>query len=83
MITYLAQVGSFVPAQEATIGIVDKLFTRIQTRESVSQLQSTFLIDLQQISAALRNSTVHSLVLIDEFGKGTVVPGLSLVWLWN
>ena len=75
LITFLAHIGSFVPAQEATIGLTDKIFTRIQSQESVSKLQSTFMIDLQQVSFALRNATRNSLVLIDEFGKGTAIAG--------
>ncbi|EIW81045.1 hypothetical protein CONPUDRAFT_90104 [Coniophora puteana RWD-64-598 SS2] len=75
LIQILAQVSlrwsSFVPAKAATLGIVDKIFTRIQTRESVSRVQSAFMIDLNQVSFALRNCTSRSLVLLDEFGKGT------------
>ncbi|KAI0802089.1 muts domain V-domain-containing protein [Irpex lacteus] len=71
-IQYMAQIGCFVPATSATLGIVDKIFTRIQTRESVSKVQSAFMIDLNQVSLALRNCTSRSLVLLDEFGKGTV-----------
>ncbi|KAJ7644219.1 DNA mismatch repair protein MutS [Roridomyces roridus] len=70
LIQYMAQV--FVPAESATLGIVDKIFTRISTRESVSKLQSAFMIDLNQVSLALRNSTKRSLILLDEFGKGTL-----------
>ncbi|KAJ7459929.1 DNA mismatch repair protein MutS [Mycena latifolia] len=72
LIQYMAQIGCFVPAESATLGIVDKIFTRISTRESVSKVQSAFMIDLNQVSLALRNSTAHSLVLLDEFGKGTL-----------
>ncbi|KAJ6585066.1 DNA mismatch repair protein MutS [Mycena capillaripes] len=73
LIQYMAQVKtSFVPAESATLGIVDKIFTRISTRESVSKVQSAFMIDLNQVSLALRNSTARSLVLLDEFGKGTL-----------
>ncbi|KIK45627.1 hypothetical protein CY34DRAFT_22463 [Suillus luteus UH-Slu-Lm8-n1] len=75
LIQYMAQVGnhsSFVPAVSATLGIVDKIFTRIQTRESVSKAQSAFMIDLNQVSLALRNCTANSLILLDEFGKGTI-----------
>ncbi|KAI0087825.1 muts domain V-domain-containing protein [Irpex rosettiformis] len=72
MIQYMAQIGCFVPATSATLGIVDKIFTRIQTRESVSKVQSAFMIDLNQVSLALRNCTSRSLVLLDEFGKGTI-----------
>ncbi|KAI0366907.1 hypothetical protein BV20DRAFT_951195 [Pilatotrama ljubarskyi] len=67
---------SFVPAESATLGIVDKIFTRIQTRESVSRVQSAFMIDLNQVSLALRNATARSLMLLDEFGKGTHGAGL-------
>nr|CAG8531242.1 9277_t:CDS:10 [Entrophospora candida] len=71
LITYMAHIGSFVPAESAIIGLTDKIFTRIQTRETISKIQSAFMIDLQQISFALRNSTSKSLLIIDEFGKGT------------
>ncbi|KAF8073753.1 DNA mismatch repair protein MutS [Lyophyllum atratum] len=66
---------TFVPAESATLGIVDKIFTRISTRESVSRVQSAFMIDLNQVSLALRNCTARSLVLLDEFGKGTLSTG--------
>ncbi|KAJ7675742.1 DNA mismatch repair protein MutS [Mycena polygramma] len=75
LIQYMAQIGCFVPAESATLGIVDKIFTRISTRESVSKVQSAFMIDLNQVSLALRNSTARSLVLLDEFGKGTLSTG--------
>lgn len=71
IITYMAHVGSFVPAESAEIGLTDKILTRIATRESVSRPQSAFMIDLQQISLALKLATRRSLVIIDEFGKGT------------
>ncbi|KAJ7212032.1 muts domain V-domain-containing protein [Mycena pura] len=75
LIQYMAQIGCFVPAESATLGIVDKIFTRISTRESVSKVQSAFMIDLNQVSLALRNATARSLVLLDEFGKGTRSTG--------
>ncbi|EXJ86901.1 hypothetical protein A1O3_03855 [Capronia epimyces CBS 606.96] len=68
---YMAQVGSYVPADSATIGITDKIYTRITTRESVSKIESAFMIDMQQIAMALNSCTRRSLVVIDEFGKGT------------
>ncbi|KAL4070005.1 DNA mismatch repair protein MutS [Scleroderma yunnanense] len=71
LIQYMAQPLSFIPAESATLGIVDKIFTRIQTKESVSKVQSAFMIDLNQVSLALRNCTSRSLILLDEFGKGT------------
>ncbi|CAG8440083.1 18808_t:CDS:10 [Acaulospora morrowiae] len=75
LITYMAHIGSFVPAKSATIGLTDKIFTRVQTRETISRIQSAFMIDLQQISIALRNSTSRSLLIFDEFGKGTGSTG--------
>ncbi|KAH8825333.1 DNA mismatch repair protein MutS [Flagelloscypha sp. PMI_526] len=72
LIQFMAQIGCFVPAESSRLGIVDKIFTRVSTRESVSTVQSAFMIDLNQVSLALRNSTFRSLVLLDEFGKGTL-----------
>ncbi|KAI9670699.1 MAG: MutS protein msh5 [Alyxoria varia] len=71
LIVYMAHIGSFVPAEKARIGITDKILTRIATRESVSRAQSAFMIDLQQMSMALKLATPRSLLVIDEFGKGT------------
>lgn len=71
LIVFMAHVGSFVPADSARIGITDKILTRIATRESVSKVQSAFMIDLQQISIALNLATPRTLLIIDEFGKGT------------
>ncbi|TFK28044.1 hypothetical protein FA15DRAFT_107923 [Coprinopsis marcescibilis] len=72
LIQIMAQIGCFVPAESATLGIVDKIFTRVSTKESVSKAQSAFMIDLNQVSLALRNCTARSLLLLDEFGKGTL-----------
>ncbi len=71
IIVYMAHIGSFVPAEAAKIGLTDKILTRISTRESVSRIQSAFMIDLQQISIALSLATRRSLLVVDEFGKGT------------
>lgn len=71
IIVYLAHVGSFVPADGAVIGVTDKILTRISTRESVCRTESAFAIDLKQVAQTMRCSTPQSLVLIDEFGKGT------------
>jgi len=79
LIVYLTHIGSYVPADAARIGLTDKLLTRVATRESVSKPQSAFLIDLQQISLALNLATPCSLLVIDEFGKGTAaVDGAGL-----
>ena len=66
---------SYVPADSAEIGLTDKILTRISTRESVSKVSSAFMIDLQQISLALTLATPRSLLVIDEFGKGTEAYG--------
>ncbi|KAI7801218.1 mutS protein homolog 5 [Triplophysa rosa] len=80
LIVFMALIGSDVPAKEAEIGLVDAIFTRMQSRESVSVGLSTFMIDLNQMAHSLNNSTGNSLVLVDEFGKGTnTVDGLSLL----
>ncbi|KAM3873689.1 mutS protein homolog 5 [Diretmus argenteus] len=80
LIVFMALIGSDVPAKEAEIGLIDGLFTRMQSRESVSVGLSTFMIDVNQMAHALNSSTGNSLVLIDEFGKGTnTVDGLSLL----
>ncbi|XP_062872815.1 mutS protein homolog 5 isoform X1 [Trichomycterus rosablanca] len=80
LIVFMALIGSDVPAKEAEIGLVDGIYTRMQSRESVSVGLSTFMIDLNQMAQALNHSTGMSLVLVDEFGKGTnTVDGLSLL----
>ncbi|KFY12425.1 hypothetical protein V491_06792 [Pseudogymnoascus sp. VKM F-3775] len=71
LIVYMAHIGSFVPADSATIGLTDKILTRIATRESISRAQSAFMIDLQQVALATTLTTHRSLIVIDEFGKGT------------
>lgn len=77
LIVYMAHVGSFVPADQATVGLTDKILTRIATRETVSRFQSAFMIDLQQVALAMTSATHRSLVIIDEFGKGTGSSGMS------
>jgi DNA mismatch repair protein MSH5 len=71
LIVFMAHIGSFVPAEAATIGIIDKIFTRIHTLESISVNLSSFMIDLSQMSAAVRYATERSIIIVDEFGKGT------------
>lgn len=71
LIVFMAHVGSFVPAESATVGLTDKILSRVTTRETVSRMQSAFMLDLQQISLALSLATRRSLLIIDEFGKGT------------
>ncbi|XP_060592976.1 mutS protein homolog 5-like [Ruditapes philippinarum] len=80
LIVFLAQIGSFVPAEEAKLGLVDRIFTRIRSMESVSVGLSTFMIDINQMAEALRSAGEKSLCIVDEFGKGTdMVDGLSLL----
>lgn len=71
LIVYMAHLGSYVPAESAKIGVTDKILSRVATRETMSRIQSAFMIDLQQISLALSLATRRSLLIIDEFGKGT------------
>lgn len=71
IIVYLAHIGSYVPADKALIGLTDKILTRMSTRESVSRNESAFAIDLRQVAQAIRCSTPRSLLVVDEFGKGT------------
>ncbi|ORY41873.1 P-loop containing nucleoside triphosphate hydrolase protein, partial [Rhizoclosmatium globosum] len=72
LIVFMAHLGSYVPAKRATIGVTDRIITRIQAVESDSKIQSAFMIDSQQMAYAFRNSTRRSLILIDEYGKGTL-----------
>ncbi|MDP2437785.1 MAG: hypothetical protein Q8P67_18750, partial [archaeon] len=71
LIAFMAHIGSYVPASRARISVVDRLFTRISSRESVSVPQGTFMIDLCQVADILNHASSHSLVIMDEFGKGT------------
>lgn len=69
LIAYMAHIGSFVPAESAKIGLIDRIFSRITSRESVSVAQSTFLLDLNQIAGMLHHSTERSLLLVDGSRK--------------
>ncbi|KAA6427813.1 MAG: DNA mismatch repair MSH5-like [Trebouxia sp. A1-2] len=80
LIVFLAHVGSFVPAAEATIGLTDRIFTRIASQDSVSVPQSTFMIDLSQLAMMLQLATPRCLCIVDEFGKGTLTTdGVGLL----
>jgi DNA mismatch repair protein MutS len=77
----LAQLGSFVPAEEATIGVVDRLFTRVGASDNLSEGQSTFMVEMSETSAILHNATARSLVLLDEIGRGTsTYDGVAIAW---
>ncbi|KZF26467.1 P-loop containing nucleoside triphosphate hydrolase protein [Xylona heveae TC161] len=71
LIVYMAHIGSFVPAESAAIGLTDKILSRISAKETVTKVQSAFMVDLQQAAFALSMVTRQSLIIIDEFGKGT------------
>jgi DNA mismatch repair protein MutS len=77
----LAQIGSFVPAAEASIGTVDRLFTRVGASDNLAQGQSTFMVEMSETSAILHNATARSLVLLDEIGRGTsTYDGVAIAW---
>jgi DNA mismatch repair protein MutS len=80
-ICVLAQIGSYVPAKSATIGLVDRLFTRIGASDELHAGQSTFMVEMIETANLLNNATAHSLVILDEIGRGTsTLDGLSLAW---
>lgn len=81
LIVLLAQVGSFVPAQSATIGLVDKIFTRVGASDNLAAGESTFLVEMNEAANILNNATPRSLILLDEVGRGTsTFDGLSIAW---
>ena len=77
----LAQMGSFVPCSEACIGVVDRIFTRIGAADSLSRGESTFMVEMKETANILRHATAHSLILLDEVGRGTsTFDGISIAW---
>jgi DNA mismatch repair protein MutS len=81
LIAVLAQVGSFVPAKRARLGIVDRLFARVGATDELSRGQSTFMVEMTETANILNNATGHSLVILDEIGRGTsTFDGISLAW---
>ena len=81
LIVLLAQMGSFVPADEATIGVVDKIFTRVGASDNISMGESTFMVEMNETASILNNISDRSLVLLDEIGRGTsTYDGISIAW---
>lgn len=81
LIVLLAQMGSFVPAREAHIGVVDRIFTRVGASDSIAGGESTFLVEMNETANIIHNATPRSLVLLDEIGRGTsTFDGLSIAW---
>ena len=81
LITLMAQIGSYVPASYARIGVVDKIFTRVGASDDLSMGQSTFMVEMMEVATILKEATSNSLVILDEIGRGTsTYDGLSIAW---
>jgi DNA mismatch repair protein MutS len=81
LIVLMSQLGAFVPAQEAKIGVVDRIFTRVGAYDDLSMGQSSFMVEMSETANILNNATDRSLVILDEIGRGTsTLDGVSIAW---
>ena len=81
LIVLMAQIGSFVPADQANIGVCDRIFTRVGASDDLASGQSTFMVEMNEVANILRNATANSLLILDEIGRGTsTFDGLSIAW---
>lgn len=81
LIVLMAQIGSFIPAKKANIGVVDRIFTRVGASDDLASGQSTFMVEMNEVANILRNATPNSLLVLDEIGRGTsTFDGLSIAW---
>jgi DNA mismatch repair protein MutS len=81
LISLMAQIGSFVPAKSATIGVIDKIFTRVGASDNISSGESTFMLEMNETASIMNNISERSLILLDEIGRGTsTYDGISIAW---